>query len=212
MSICKENGKVQGQGQDLGQLDSLEDRISQSSIKIVAELAQLFSLESGHFRLQDDRGYVYQVTNSFRGMEVKTYWRCQMARRRQIQCKASLLALGSQVLRRFQVHNHDPWWNVSEFMTVEFNSDLRFMTSHCHSEAKFLSDNRVLQDEEGHHYRLTQIYKNEPSKKYWRCTWYRKRGQKCMAKAVTHGNIIVKKSFFHNHPANFSKMNYFHWF
>ena len=42
--------------------------------------------------------------------------------------------------------------------------------------------------------------KAEPSKKYWRCSWFRRKGLGCMAKAVTHGDWIVKKSCIHNHP------------
>ncbi len=64
----------------------------------------------------------------------------------------------------------------------------------------------MLQDAEGHCYRLTQTYKAEPTKKYWRCTWFRRKGLGCKAKAVTHGDVIVKKSCMHNHPADIGRL------
>lgn len=76
----------------------------------------------------------------------------------------------------------------------------RYFSTTCQEKAKFHREGRLLQDAKGHLYRLTQTYKNEPSKKYWRCSWFRRKGLGCMAKAVTHGDWIVKKSCMHNHP------------
>ena len=88
----------------------------------------------------------------------------------------------------------------STFVVADFFLLQRYFSTTCQEKAKFHREGRLLQDAKGHLYRLTQTYKAEPSKKYWRCSWFRRKGLGCMAKAVTHGDWIVKKSCIHNHP------------
>lgn len=76
-----------------------------NSLFIVSENGvSIFQMANGFYRLQDDFGYVYQVSSTYRS-KGSTHWRCQFYRKK-FKCKATVITEGSFIVRKHHDHNH----------------------------------------------------------------------------------------------------------
>ena len=71
----------------------------------VAEHASIYKLANGFYRLHDDFGFIYQVSSTYRPT-LPTHWRCQFYRKSKMNCKATVVTQGPNIVRKHHQHNH----------------------------------------------------------------------------------------------------------